>query len=67
MGPWAWTLGVWALLAPLPVEARRTSAVTGWDLVLARHLPLDDVDPTAAPIPWVEGSPLTIVAASGER
>lgn len=67
MGPWAWTLGAWALLAPLPADAGRTTAVTHGDVVLAEHRPLDDVDPGARPTPWVEGTPLTIVAASGER
>lgn len=52
---------------PAPGDAGRTSAVTKGDVVLARHPPLDDVDPAAAPSAWSEKTPLTIVAAAGER
>lgn len=68
VGLWAWTLGALALLAvPWPEDAGRTTAVTGGEVVLATHLPLDDVDPAAAPTRWTQGTPMTIVAAPGER
>lgn len=67
MGPWAWALGLWALTAPLPAEPGRTTAVTRGEVTLAQHFPLDDVDPSAAVREWAEGTPLTVVAAAGER
>ena len=67
MGLWAWVLGVGALVAPIPAEEGRTTAVTKGAVTLAQHFPLDDVDPAAAPRTWAEGKPLTVVAAAGER
>lgn len=67
MGLWAWALGAWALVAPIPAEAGRSTAVTDGAVTLAQHFPLDDVDPAATPRPWSDGKPLTVVAAAGER
>jgi len=36
-------------------------------MVLSVHRPLDDVDPTRSPSPWLATTPLTLVAAAGER
>ncbi len=68
VGVWAWTLGAWAVLAaPMPTDQGRTTAVTHGEVVLATHRPLDDVDPAAAPTLWTQGTPMTVVAAPGER
>ncbi len=67
VGLWPWALAAWGLVAPIPADPGRTTAVTRGDVVLARHHPLDDVDPAAAPDVWSETTPLTIVAASGEQ
>ena len=63
----AWALGLWAWVAPLPADDARTSAVQDGPVSVARHQPLDDVDPARTPRAWGEDTPLTIVAAAGER
>lgn len=64
---WAWALGLWAFAAPIPADDARTPAVRTGPVTVAKHQPLDDVDATASPRPWSADTPLTIVAAAGER
>lgn len=67
MGIWAWALGLGVLFAPVHGDVATPTAAKDGPLWLAQHRPLDDVDPSQPPRLWNEGTPLTIVAASGER
>ncbi|MGH1348680.1 MAG: hypothetical protein ACRBN8_44475 [Nannocystales bacterium] len=63
----ALALGCVLAVAPADAGAQPTSVPSKGPMRLAVHRPLDDVDPRRSPSPWLETTPLTLVAAAGER
>lgn len=63
----ALTLAVFAAAAPADLSAQPPEVPREGSVVLSVHRPLDDVDRARPPDPWEATTPLTVVAAAGER
>ncbi|MBV1860805.1 MAG: hypothetical protein KUG77_20490, partial [Nannocystaceae bacterium] len=64
MGRVVRAFALWCVAAAVPANAsaQATKVPRKGPMVLAVHRPLDDVDRSRSPTPWLQTTPLTLVA-----